>query len=70
MFTPAPTWDFCARHIEYQGAKLLGETPERVELVVSIPRFKVPLAGISRSQWEAIRLLLCDITLPPERVDV
>jgi hypothetical protein len=63
-------WDFCVAHAERRGADILAETPERVELVVSIPRFNVPLAGITRSQWEAIRLEMCGIVLPPEQPDL
>ena len=70
IFTPSPSWDFCARHIEYQGAKLLVETPERVSVTIELPRFPVPLRGWSRSQWEACRLLICEVVLEPEMPDV
>jgi hypothetical protein len=65
--TPKGGWDFCVRHVELRGAELLRDTTERVDVTVSLPRFAIPLGGLSRSEWEAVRLVMCGIVTPDVR---
>ena len=69
MIAPA-TWDYCVAHATKRGHELLAQTPDRVSVELELPRFATPLGGISRSEWEAVRILLCGIVLEPERPDV
>lgn len=58
-------WDYCVVHAERRGEELLRENPERLELMVTLPRFAVPLGGWSRSEWEGVRLCMSGFMLPP-----
>jgi hypothetical protein len=50
--------------MEARGAELLAETPGRITLEVTLPKFDVPLGGLSRLQWEACRLVMCNVVPP------